>query len=1619
MDVSSNAYATKIFSEHPISLYALDDNVSYVSLINDQQRTFESDAPYPGWTVTGGSADDNLSLPSLPSPFVGGPYGGIAGDVPATNDTIIEWKSPELFQLSDLNQDMSTFAIACYLYQPSIFVNWYEIGYSAGSEEFVTRVEAPERPAWINFDFTYLPEQFNSDQVKIIVRANVNLTVGSATGQAQDYRFIVNGLTVGQWSEATSSKSLGAIPQNTGLGYSGVVAAEYGINDEPGYYIVENNKLLAKNEGTPLVFGSENVTRIYSAIDEDTPSLILPGQGFLFESDRYAQYTVEFWIKLDPNTEQFKRIFGPLDNDYGIYINNGFISLLVGDTFGSHPVSEWYRPMLVHFVLNSTEALLYINGENVISLPFDRNSIDLPAINNWLGFYSDPDINVFELDSFSIYSYVVPLQVAKRRLVYGQGTDSPDTVASSFLGETSYVDFSNANYTSNTIYPDIANWNAGYKDNLVSTKSSISVPDYSLPEITLIGRDIQELYAENKITNEQLGETFFTFRPLAPPTSNLIPNGSFRDNILGWEKINNTSLSQKFDAQINENVMRVASFNSWQRVLTDGIQVFDWDNWNDDSWNEVLFFESDGFFAGASVQERIDISPNTVYQFSIDVKRIIGNANDPYISIEWFDASSGGNKIGETLVSQDISLEINEWQNISLAGLSPFGATHVELKFYMSKSEVSSGEIQFVNNANFIPLELNWTEPGYIYFDSLNFVERLTSFYGVFSSRDLFSYSPLIIINNVSGFDKFEIILEGEKLKYIFNETILYEEEIDFEQTGSGGGYGGYDYSYAPSSQEYVSFVCGINIAKFAQNYGYEVAKFFQSPELLQMYIAGDTVETFYDKVYKFGFCNDINNQEIENYFLENGVADRFEFETFTNRFASYTLTPINRYNRFFIDISVSSTWEEYFPLTTFAGFVKNSEGELYYDVDMLQINLGYPPVLEIIQETIQDLRWTYVELFEEFNSPIQKSYNILNDPLLSGYEIYQDLDFRRITQFFFNTDRSSLKGYVTFQALSDGANEPISNFPFTRKLQATQVIDAEIENSSVQPYRSYLTKFEFIDKTIVYPPKTINFEDIAMVVHFEIKQEGILSNPLRVRDFEITSRALSQYDFNPIGTEFGIPMFPFVKSGIYYDNKEKNPMIISKRRFPYLYLTKDSGIQLLGNQTLEKEYSNSIPVNTQRAPGYNIGAMQFWMKFDRVEFPTIAYPVFEIEGSDQTIEFVIRTDASGKRGTLVARDKQSKMLEPGITFYQNGIRVKTPIIEINQWNAIGIDFSTPVLFDALPGYITFFRGVSFHNVSHYRASGLGESLATLTRLWSKVLSDDDINNFSWATWYVGADQVVTQTRTNIAYNPSVEIDLTGWSPTGGGMTVNRITTDSRFGDASARCVLSASNNSGILFGNLSGERISINPNTEYTVSAYVRIPSGSPDKTLRFRVRQYTNVTGGSILPVINGTQFFSFGSNDGWIRMFFTFTTAASANAIGIEISQQTGNVSGDIFYADALLLEESAILFPKVNRYFDGSVAVGGLLSQSLAWNGTPHDSSSTVVYFIPSEDQIRQWLDVYVLDQSIDSILTPQDVYKSFVGTNQIIVDSGSTLDVEASTVVSLSDARWNRISGKPV
>lgn len=1130
MTTPSNLYANLVFSEHPISLYALDDDVSYISLISNEKRLFGSG----GWQVNSASAtvfEDSPELPDVASPFNSDIYTAVIGAVPSFSGENIEWQSPNIFNLQDLNQDLKTFSLSMYLYQDSVRVNWYEFGYIYGDgNEVVTRINAAPRKAWINFNFTYDPPNYDNNNVKIIIRANVSLDEFSQEG---DYNFIVNGISAGQWSEKNSAKSLGVdVTESIVLGFDGVEAREYGIQEQPGYYISENNKLLAINDGLPLVYGSENCTNIYPSASA-TPSLIFPGKGILFESGKNKEYTVEFWMRINPETIESRRIFGPIDTDNGLYVRDSVISLVIGNSIGSHPISEWYRPMLVHVVLRENNASLILNGEQVFTINFDKNSTVFATENDLLGFYSYDDIINFQIDCFSFYSYSVPETIAKRRFVYGQGTNSPSTISSGFQGKNAYINFSNSDYTVNKSYPNTQNWSAGYSDNLISTRKSISSPDYSLPEIFIDGRNIQDLYQDNKIVNELEDDLFFTFRP-----------------------------------------------------------------------------------------------------------------------------------------------------NIS--------------------------------DEEYIREGTNWTEPGYLFINSLSFIDNLSCIYSVFSVSSLDISAPLITIRSSSNSDIFEIYLEDDEVDYSFNGEV-FQSEVLTENT----------------------FAVGIKIESLSNSSNFSIRKFFQSLNNLQVYIAGNGNETFSDKIRLVGLANKKNALDIIDCFSDDGLVDSSKYQKLIDTYCAYKVIPIIRFNRFFLDISVYSTWEEYFPLSGFAGYSKDSSGKSIYDLDFLQINLGYPSLTEITSKLIENLGWQYFQLRDEYQEPILKTYASLANQSETGYENYEDLrDNNRIVEYFLDTEKSSLRSYVTFQLLSEGANEPIQNFVNTKS--ASEVIYAERENSSSTPFKSYLTKFEFADKAVIYPPKTIDFNDIAMVVHIEIKQEGILSNPIRIKDMSISSKVLSQYEFNSIGTESGIDLYPYIKDGLYYDYKEENPFLISKNRYPYLYLTQNSGIRLLDQQSLKKDYGIAFPINLEKSGFSRIGAVQLWMKYDLASFPTIDYPIFEIQSLNKTIEFIIKKDASGKRAIIIPRDKETKITQSVPVFYQNGIRVKNPIIEINEWNSIGMLFEDPLVFDNYIGYINIFRGATFNNVSHYNYSGLNETTALVARTWGQVLSDEwplqEANNV-WEDW--------------------------------------------------------------------------------------------------------------------------------------------------------------------------------------------------------------------------------------------------------------------------------------------
>jgi hypothetical protein len=1518
-----NDFATKAYSEHPIAIWPLDDDVSYLSLISTNQHRYLTT-----WTVSKGTTynNDPVYKPLDPLPFEGVDYSSWKVNSGVTETVTLT--SQNIFQTNQLNTDLKSFSINFYLYQASVLVDKYEIGYLKNSVwNLIDTIDATQFSSWIRFSVNQVPAAYDAESMQIQLK--VYLT--APTSGTVDHVFTMNGLSIGQWSETTSAVSLGA--QSITLldpvsAYTGVPAEQYGVMSENAYYITENNKLLAFNEGVPMAFGSSNITKIRNSATAGSPSFIFPGKGMLYESGRYLDYSLEFWLRIKPRTTTFERIVGPLDSDYGLYVSENSISLVIGNYVQSHPISEWYRPMLVHLEAKGPSFSLLINGEQVAELIIDRSTIALPSAENseldWWGFFSYSDIEVFEIDCVSIYPYAVPDLVAKKRFVWGQGVDSEKTIDNYFTGDTASIGYAYANYATNKIYPDVERWDAGYAENITATPNHIQFPDYKLPTINLGGRDLQEWYDDNlKVNNLEYPysthQNFVTFRPNIDTSErvNLITNPSLETD---------TSLWAAFGSSV-----------TIARQTTGG--------YSGSAWLQVTraVFASDAAH-GATIMntalDQIPVTPNTTYSASAMVKRVSGYANpDIGISIIWNDASkvyvgespflttpissSSWTKIsvtatapenaayawivvreyftasrasavwgidaviaeeaptagfyfdgstdprarwgrdkenpetahasvsvldvgkranlltnpsfetnsngyatsgtgttttrittdayigtaclevtraavaasgirttniavieGETYTgsyyvkiptgNQSSSLrcylswrdsanaaisvtyppalttitDADGWVRVSVTGTAPAGTASVYL--YVTQQTAGLAAQKFLvdggllensttlkgffdgdfpdaswagtadASASVVPAwnanGTNWTEPAYFNFESINMLNnQISAIYGIFEPYDLdLETQPLMsFVNNTSG-KTFEILVINDELHYIL-------DGVDLETLGVPVSI------LSPSTH----FVAGIDIPTLSQ-LSYDISEFFSNPQLIQLYVGGNGVSTFEGKIYRVGFSYQENFSEISQHF-DGGIAIYDDQDLMTQHYASYTLGAFYRFNRFFLDISAAAEWEEYFPLSYFAKIVKDEYGNDNYKLGAIQINFDSPiSYTETAVDIADNPRYTYEDLYNDYNYPTVKQYSILDADFLG--KTYSNLDNTPITITQLSPS-TYLDPKLTFQLLSEGADEPLSSFTLEKILTDSFVIDADQEATNANPYAAYKTKFGFLDNTVVYPPTAIDFNQVAMVINFKISHDGLLSNPFRMRKLELASFVQEDMSFAKIGTKFGDPVIPYVRNGFYYDKRVKNPVLIYKGNTPYLYLTEKSGVKLLTQSSTSKEYGMMIPVNSDKSATHTVGIVDVWMKYDR-NIPLTETAIFEIDYDSGSVQFTMVDDGTG-RGVISAN---GGTVGVETEFYQNGVQVNNPVIEPNEWNVISILFPNSLTFNGYSGSIRLFSDTVFKSVTPYQSAGLGESFSIDYRPWQYVLNSDPTNpsppaNNLWSDW--------------------------------------------------------------------------------------------------------------------------------------------------------------------------------------------------------------------------------------------------------------------------------------------
>ena len=62
--------------------------------------------------------------------------------------------------------------------------------------------------------------------------------------------------------------------------------------------------------------------------------------------------------------------------------------------------------------------------------------------------------------------------------------------------------------------------------------------------------------------------------------------------------------------------------------------------------------------------------------------------------------------------------------------------------------------------------------------------------------------------------------------------------------------------------------------------------------------------------------------------------------------------------------------------------------------------------------------------------------------------------------------------------------------------------------------------------------------------------------------------------------------------------------------------------------------------------------------------------------------------------------------------------------------------------------------------------------------------------------------------------------------------------------------------------------------------------------------------------------------------------------------------------------------------------------------------------------------REWKDVYVLDESVSSSITPKQIYETYMGTNIVVVDDNSGVSLVNDDFTMFADQTWLKIVDKP-
>jgi hypothetical protein len=309
----------------------------------------------------------------------------------------------------------------------------------------------------------------------------------------------------------------------------------------------------------------------------------------------------------------------------------------------------------------------------------------------------------------------------------------------------------------------------------------------------------------------------------------------------------------------------------------------------------------------------------------------------------------------------------------------------------------------------------------------------------------------------------------------------------------------------------------------------------------------------------------------------------------------------------------------------------------------------------------------------------------------------------------FSSTSSSVVRTYVRLLDITD---DIMSSELSTVGVQSDKIISFTPED------RINRVRYEFVDGNLIelfgLYASASNF---LLKIEIEIVNDDIVRQDLGIRYLSLASWLIEEDSV--IGTKHGRDIIPFgtyPRFEIYRDTT------------PYMYLSKNSGIKMIGS-SFSSDKGIRIPINPTNDDNYYLGGIQFAAKFaetvsgiENVHFMTIT----DFEGFTWRVFY----NTSTRVIRVIDRDNDSISSLGKGNIYINGqedVDNKLTTLEANVWNIISISFSNLLSFGSNGGYIDIIGPFTINYISEIQVPPISVAQSIEYREWKDVDGDEDV----------------------------------------------------------------------------------------------------------------------------------------------------------------------------------------------------------------------------------------------------------------------------------------------------